>query len=146
MTVTDDDGDLETGQRMTPVPANAGHPLDEAPLPYWLTEPCPPWCELTTPHGDSELYADRLHSSVSHCVTADGEDSPADISAALWMHYRESRPHICLNIGIADETSLELPEAAELARLLTSPPRGAGAGDLEHDGPRCRRASRAGHH
>jgi hypothetical protein len=112
------------------IPGNAGHPLDKAPLPYWLDGPCPPWCLLTTPHGDFELYADRLHSSVSHYMeltleprkTIGNEDFPVSIGAALWMHYRESRPHVCLIIGESEEVLLELPEAAELARLLASPP------------------------
>lgn len=112
------------------IPGNGGHPLADAPLPYWLREPCPPWCDMTTPHHDSELYDDRLHQGSSCYVTLTTEprtvigqeEYDTSVSAGLWQHYRDSRPHIALQIGCSEEIVLELDEAAELARLLAAPP------------------------
>jgi hypothetical protein len=60
--------DSEAEWRPT-VPGNAGHPLAEAPLPYWLDRPCPAWCVLTTPHQDHDDYDDRLHHAASYGLT-----------------------------------------------------------------------------
>jgi hypothetical protein len=90
----------------------------------------PALVDMTTPHQDSEMYEDRLHQAACYCVTLTteprpvigGEEYDAYVSAALWQHYRESRPHVALEIGCSEEIVLELDEATELARLLAVPP------------------------
>jgi hypothetical protein len=120
MTVTDEAAEI-------PFPANAGHPLDEAPLPYWLSEPCPSWCALTSPHDDHEMYADRMHASAGHEIELSQEpprkSDPSHLNAEMWQHYRDRDPHIVLTVNDHEEVLLELAEARKLARLLLAPAR-----------------------
>ena len=102
---------------VTTGPGNAaGHPLSEAPLPYWLSEPCPLWC-VYGPHQDREAYDDRLHASASHEIELSLEppygSDPAFLSADMWQHYRDRDPHIVLTVNDHEEVRLELAEARE---------------------------------
>jgi hypothetical protein len=116
-------------------PSNGGHPLDKAPLPYWLDRPCPPWCMITVSHQDHEARDDRLHQSASyeidltlqppHDFKIGGKvvaSGPAHLTVGLWQHYLQRDPYVCIIINDSDEISLSPPEAAELARLLTASP------------------------
>jgi hypothetical protein len=99
-----------------------------ASRPYWLRDPCPPWCD--TKHADGDCWEDRLHSAGDHDVNltlepriaVDSETFTAHIGTGLWMHYRDVRPHVCLSVNDRAEILLELDEAEEAARLLAAPP------------------------
>ncbi len=119
------------------IPGNGGHPLDEAPLPYWLDRPCPPWCLISTPHEDREACEDRLHQSSSHEIALTVQPpavfevndhviatSQARVTAGMWQHVKDRDPHITLTVNDTTETSFTLAEAAALARLLTAAPSG----------------------
>lgn len=117
------------------VPGNAGHPLDDAPLPYWLDRPCPPWCTMIRPHGDEMLADDRLHRGDCYDVEltqeppdvftfADGRvlsSEPFILMAVLYQHYKAASPHISLNIDAGTDVDLTLAEAGELAAALNAP-------------------------
>jgi hypothetical protein len=106
----------ETGWRPT-VPGNAGHPLDDAPLPYWLEGPCPPWCHLSMPHKDSGSSYMRQHESGYYLVSLTLED-PHDIEMHMEQDYREREPHVSLILAFDGEPDMTLAEAAELTRML----------------------------
>jgi hypothetical protein len=117
------------------VPGNAGHPLDEAPLPYWLSEPCPPWCGSIIPHEEGVMPADRAHTGDSYeieltqvpadvCADGDGtilSSDPYVLIAALGQHYRECEPHVSVNIDAGRDIDLTLAEAVRMAKALNGP-------------------------
>jgi hypothetical protein len=96
--------------------------------PYWLREPCPPWCQRG--HRDDHASGredERLHSGdgvymdLSKESGGDASGGVSFISAGIWQGYRDSRPHILLTLNDSEELYLELDEAEELARLLDDP-------------------------
>ena len=123
------------------IPGNAGHPLDEAPLPFWQSEPCPSWCVMTVPHEDEADYDDRLHMGAGHHIdltleepntfrAADGrlmECDPRHLVAGLWQHYRDRDPYLTLILDGGLDIDFTLTEAAGLAAVLADLTRQAGA-------------------
>jgi hypothetical protein len=118
------------------VPGNAGHPLDVAPLPYWLDRPCPSWC-VTLPHADVDHPDDRLHIGASWDVVLTQEppdvftdvdgtvlsSEPVRLMAAVYQGYRDRDPYVSMDLGDAKcrEVELTFAEAAELAAALGRP-------------------------
>jgi hypothetical protein len=115
-------------------PANAGHPLGESPLPYWLSEPCPAWC-ASLPHTNQDTGLIRAHRSGGYSVlltlesAAELYDSgdpdvtgyaPKCIDLDMGQHYREAEPHLHLIFACDGEPDLTLAEGATLAVVLTS--------------------------
>jgi hypothetical protein len=133
----EDDTAVAAGAVFPVIPGNGGHPLDEAPLPYWLDRPCPPWCLISTPHEDREACEDRLHQSASREISLTVQPpavfevngrviatSQARVVVGMWQHVKDRDPHITLIVNDTTETSFTLAEAAALARLLTAAPSG----------------------
>ena len=131
MTVTYEVPVAETMPGMT-VPGNAGHPLDEHPLPFWLSRPCPAWC-ASLPHLSSHAYGERVHVSGGHTVALtlepggelyDSRDpavtghSPMCIDVELRQHYRDAEGHLRFTFANDDEPRLTLAEGNALAALL----------------------------
>jgi hypothetical protein len=114
------------------IPGNAGHRIDEAPLPYWLDRPCPAWCLMTVPHEDHEMVDDRCHMSASFQFESPLEEPdvsrnadgsvvachPARVGAGMWQHYREGDPYIALLHNDDKSFHLTVTEAASLAETL----------------------------
>ena len=102
-------------------------------LPYWLSQPCPPWCGGS--HAGDDDRDVRLHYGEEFDVeltlepraVVGEDDCAAHVSAGMCQGYRESRPHIRLvasdGEGREEEIFLELAEAGELAGFLAEPPR-----------------------
>jgi hypothetical protein len=137
----------EDGPRPKCVPGNAGHPLDKAPLPFWLREPCPAWCQ-TLAHVNAVPYRQRVHvdrgCSVMLSLMPAGElhddsdpevagFSPACADVGLRQHYRAAEPHLQFAFVIDDdlEPCLTLAEGRALAALLLAA--ADSAGDLAGD-------------
>lgn len=110
-------------------PENAGHPRDDAPLPYWMNRPCPSWCTIA--HKDEDTCEDRVHMSEMRRlglvledppeVEVDGkvlDDGPAALSVSMWQHYRERAPYIAVIRNDVAVSRCEVAEADELASLL----------------------------
>jgi len=121
-------------------PANAGHPLGEAPLPFWLDRPCPSWC-ATLPHANDHTVGWRVHRSRGYAVALtlepggklyDSSDpavtgySAKCIDVNLAQPYREAEPHLSFMFACDDEPDLTLAEGAALAAILTDLARRAG--------------------
>jgi hypothetical protein len=130
------------------VPGNAGHPIDQAPLPYWLREPCPAWCQSAIAHDNVTPYRQRVHVSRGYSVMLalmpagelhDDSDprvdgfSPQAVDVHLWQHYRAAEPNLQFAFGTGDnaEPRLTLAEGHALAALLLAAAGSAGelAGD-----------------
>lgn len=131
-------------------PANAGHPLDEAPLPFWLDRPCPSWC-ASLRHTNEDTVRMRVHRGGDRSVALtleqghelhDSGDPDVTgytmkcIDLGLAQHYREAEPHLHFIFACDDETDLTLAEGGALAAILTD--LAGRAGDLaaeEEDRP-----------
>jgi hypothetical protein len=115
------------------VPGNGGHPLDEAPLPFWLTGTCPAWC-TGLPHTNGDTDGMRVHHSGGYAVFLmlepggelyDSSDpdvtgySAKAIDVMMRQHYRDAEPHLHFIFACDDEPRLTLAEGAELAAVLT---------------------------
>jgi hypothetical protein len=96
--------------------------------PFWLTEPCPSWCQAD--HSERDRPADRRHVSAPHgsvvlteaeaSPSGDGTWQPQDIHVALSQHVREVEPLItCGGHGPAGSWNLTVDEARDLAAALT---------------------------
>ena len=119
MTVTESPETAETADASTwspTVPGNAGHPLDDAPLPYWLDGPCPPWCHLAMPHSDSDSM--RWHEGGYREVSLSLVDPDLYIDISVEQEWREREPHVSLTLAFDGEPDMTMAEAAELARVL----------------------------
>jgi Domain of unknown function (DUF6907) len=129
MTVT---RDAVPAEGLPPVGTNAGHPLDEHPLPFWLTAPCPPWCQ-GNPHRDSHDGLMRTHESRAHDVilsmvkageVADSHDPsvggyvPQVIDVEMRQGYRDAEPHFRFCFACNSEPSLTLAEAGQFIDIL----------------------------
>jgi hypothetical protein len=109
-------------------PARAGRHSLARKAPFWLTRPCPSWCQ--SDHDEADRPADRRHLSASlgsivlteteATESADGTWQAQDIHIALTQHVRELDPLIsCLGHGPAGAWHLTVTEARELAAALT---------------------------
>lgn len=137
-----------TGTR--PAITNAGHPLDQAPRPYWQDQPCPSWCMRTAPHQDDDMRDDRYHRSVIHhinltladaSVTRSGAGEllscvPAFLTAQLHQHYRDRDPQAVLTINGKAGIPFTTAEAGKLARALAALAGKASARDAKPRGKR----------
>jgi Domain of unknown function (DUF6907) len=115
-------------------PANAGHPLAEAPYPYWQVQPCPPWCMMTVPHQDHDMTADRVHASAFRHIDLTLEDArtdrsgpgrklvcePAHLAVQLIQEYRERDPRVVVTVNSETDLYLTVAEAAGLAQGLAA--------------------------
>lgn len=100
---------------------------------FWLTDPCPAWCEFVRNHSDRDDYDDRVHQGVARRVVATTEDldrdtvdgqvhldrEPPDLTVQVVQHYREQEPRLSLHRGETRKGAyLTLDEAEELAAIL----------------------------
>jgi hypothetical protein len=145
MTVTQDTGPQAKSASLPVVPGNAGHPLDKAPLPFWLREPCPAWCQSIA-HSNADPYRQRVHvdrgCSVMLSLMPAGElhddsdpevagFSPACADVGLRQHYHAAGPHLQFVFDNDAEPRLTLAEGRTLAALLLAA--AGSAGDLAGD-------------
>ncbi len=132
MTVTHDA--LASESVLVGIGTNAGHPLAEHPLPFWLTAPCPAWCS-SIPHTNQDTGLMRAHRSRDRSVMLsmeaggelyDSEDpsvtgrAPKCIDLSIRQPYREAEPSLQLAFACDDEPNLTLAEGTALAALLTN--------------------------
>jgi hypothetical protein len=86
--------------------------------PFWLTEPCPAWCEARdgdgTGHRGAEAYPDRRHLLFGAEVELslhDADDGPAEVEPlCLWLaarqHYRAAEPDVAIVVPLPDRPGL----------------------------------------
>jgi hypothetical protein len=88
-----------------------------ASRPYWQDQPCPPWC--SDRHSDDDEGADRLHLAFAAALTLTLEDpvtalvpgqeegsreliaEPSGLEVYIRQDYRESEPHLKVNLQLA---------------------------------------------
>jgi len=117
-----------SSERIDEPPAGAGRHAFSRTGPFWLTRPCPSWCQ--TDHTEADRPADRRHVSgplgnvvlteTEAAAATDGSWQPQDVHVALTQHVREFEPLIsCRGHGPAGTWHLTVAEARELAAALT---------------------------
>ncbi len=100
---------------------------DEQTRPYWLTGPCPAWCEVDGWHSADAQPADRSHIAAAYAdpelpltlMPASAHGSPQRAWATLHQHVDWARPRISLNAG-STEVELTIDEAQAIADQLAT--------------------------
>jgi hypothetical protein len=77
--------------------------------PFWLSDPCPPWCDGAG-HSDQDAHEDRRHLLFGAEVTlslCDADQSPAGAEVEplyLWLaarqHYRAAEPDVAIVVPL----------------------------------------------
>jgi hypothetical protein len=109
-------------------PARTGRHSVARTAPFWLTRPCPSWCQ--SDHTEADPPADRRHLSAplgsvvltetEAARSSDGGWQAQDVHITLTQHVREADPLIsCGGHGPAGTWHLTVTEARELAAALT---------------------------
>lgn len=98
--------------------------------PYWLTEPCPAWCDQR--HFDRDMPGQRHHFGRERLLPLTQEpalpgsvDRPnvfraPDLFTGLVQHHRETEPVVRLAYSENFEMRLTLDEVEQLAADLTA--------------------------
>lgn len=87
--------------------------------PFWLSEPCPSWCDATG-HSNWDAYPDRRHLLLGAEVTLslyDADEGPAGAKVEplyLWMmaaqHYRAVEPDVTIVVPLPADRPTALVE------------------------------------
>lgn len=96
-------------------------PTAEAPLPFWQTRPCPPWCDTT--HREQDFHDDRNHFATPvdtidlSLYVEDGHgggSQPGTLDLAICQHYRHAEPEIDLTLPVCEGSSAKVTGETEL--------------------------------
>lgn len=109
------------------------HPEKSEPKVFWMTVPCPEWCDFRRDHSNRDDGEDRTHLGVRHRVVtttmdversvADGQvhesDQPPYLAVFMLQDYREVEPRIWLGRNETRQGAyLTFAEAERLAAVL----------------------------